>query len=368
MEILVLQDYLRCGGTENQSILLAKAFNESGHPTTLLTLRPGGALKPQTKGLRHLSLQKSDCHLNWFAPGLIKCIKSVKPDVVLCMGRCANSYAGYLQNRIKPACVVGTFRTVQKSSPLLKWSWARVSKIVANSRFSGQALMRMYAIAAQKIEVIPNDLVISADNSISTDQSTDDCKRFNLQTEKLVLLCIGMFRKCKNQKELIQILAGWKSKSNWALWFVGDGKTLKKCIKLTQKLGLDKNVRFFGYQSNPKHFYESAHIAVLTGQEESLPNFLCEAQSFGLPVVAYDVAGVGECFADQKSGFLIPNKNKAAFLNGLKKLAENKALLSQMSAEALRFSKRHFQNAASPKRYLELFNRMIQKRNKANRS
>ena len=44
MKILIVQDYLRSGGTERQSILLANAFTAAGHPTTLLTFRPGGAL------------------------------------------------------------------------------------------------------------------------------------------------------------------------------------------------------------------------------------------------------------------------------------------------------------------------------------
>ncbi len=38
MKILVIQDFLRSGGTERQSILLANAFATAGHATTLLTL------------------------------------------------------------------------------------------------------------------------------------------------------------------------------------------------------------------------------------------------------------------------------------------------------------------------------------------
>ena len=44
MKILIVQDYLRSGGTERQSVLLANAFAAAGHATTLLTFRPGGPL------------------------------------------------------------------------------------------------------------------------------------------------------------------------------------------------------------------------------------------------------------------------------------------------------------------------------------
>ena len=44
MNIVVLQDYLRSGGTERQSLLLTQAYAAAGHRTTLLTFRPDGAL------------------------------------------------------------------------------------------------------------------------------------------------------------------------------------------------------------------------------------------------------------------------------------------------------------------------------------
>jgi predicted ABC-type transport system involved in lysophospholipase L1 biosynthesis ATPase subunit len=45
MKILIIQDHLRSGGTERQSVLLANAFAAAGHPATLLTFRPGGPLE-----------------------------------------------------------------------------------------------------------------------------------------------------------------------------------------------------------------------------------------------------------------------------------------------------------------------------------
>ncbi|MFM9091816.1 MAG: hypothetical protein ACKOUK_08765 [Verrucomicrobiota bacterium] len=43
MRLLILQDRLRSGGTERQSILLANAFAAAGHVVTLLTFRPPAA-------------------------------------------------------------------------------------------------------------------------------------------------------------------------------------------------------------------------------------------------------------------------------------------------------------------------------------
>ena len=44
MKILIVQDYLRSGGTERQTILLANAFAKAEHDVTLITFRPSGPL------------------------------------------------------------------------------------------------------------------------------------------------------------------------------------------------------------------------------------------------------------------------------------------------------------------------------------
>ena len=72
------------------------------------------------------------------------------------------------------------------------------------------------------------------------------------------------------------------------------------------------------------------NVAVLTSLEESLPNFLLEAQVAGLPVVAYECAGVSEAFLPGESGILVPQGEQAGFLNSLESLQENTGLRRAM--------------------------------------
>src|SRR4051812_12179101 len=86
MNILLIQDILRSGGTERQTILLAQGFAAAGHASEVVTFRPGGTLASSLSPVRHSSLQTFDTTLNWFAPGLVRTARSASPDVVLCMG------------------------------------------------------------------------------------------------------------------------------------------------------------------------------------------------------------------------------------------------------------------------------------------
>ncbi|MEO6244377.1 MAG: glycosyltransferase, partial [Opitutaceae bacterium] len=99
MKILIVQDYLRSGGTERQSVLLANAFAASGHATTLLTFRPGGALTDMVEpAVQRKTLQPFDLGLDWFAPGLYRTVERDPPDITLCMGRMANCWAHAIRN------------------------------------------------------------------------------------------------------------------------------------------------------------------------------------------------------------------------------------------------------------------------------
>jgi glycosyltransferase involved in cell wall biosynthesis len=84
-------------------------------------------------------------------------------------------------------------------------------------------------------------------------------------------------------------------------------------------------VKFLGYQTDPSPLYLAADVAVLASQSESLPNFLIEAQLHGLPVVAYDIVGVGECFVPDRSGILLANRDQTGFIAAIERLIRQPA-------------------------------------------
>ena len=176
MKILVVQDYLRSGGTERQAILLANAFAAAGHATTLLTFRPGGPLAGTVDSrVTRLALQRIDLGLDWFAPGLRKAVSRIEPEVILCMGRMANCYAGDLQkllSRVGPhAAVVATMRTGKKLPRLYRRSLHRVRHVVANSRDARDTLVRDHRISSVRISVIHNSLVFPAEAALPRNEA-----------------------------------------------------------------------------------------------------------------------------------------------------------------------------------------------------
>ncbi|MEO6875718.1 MAG: glycosyltransferase [Opitutaceae bacterium] len=359
MKILVVQDYLRSGGTERQSLLLADAFAASGHICTLLTFRPGGPLAATgSPAVGRRALQPFDTKLDWFAPGLQSAVASLAPDVVLCMGRMANCYAGKLQESFPATVVIATMRTGKTLPARFRRSLRVVRHVVANSEDAKSTLVAQHHVPADKISVIYNSLVFPPVASLPRNLALRTSHGAGPGT--VVLLCVAMFRPEKNQRELIELAAALPVSTDWQLWFVGTGPALADCQRLVAERGLGDRVKFLGFQSDPSTLYRASDVAVLASKSESLSNFLIEAQAHGLPAVVCAAQGIGECFLPGTTGWIVPRGDRAGFLARLQPLLADAAFRSSCGEQARTFASERFDPARQPRLWLDLFTRLLQ--------
>ncbi len=358
MKILLLQDHLRSGGTERQSILLARAFAAAGHPAVLLTFRPGGALAGELAGVTHRPLTRRDLHLDWFAPGLTRAVAAEAPEVVLCMGRMANCHGGFVQRRFRRVAVLCTMRTGKPLPFLFRRSLRRVRHVVANSRAAKETLVAGHGVPADKITVIYNSLVFPAPEDLVRNEALR--ARHGAGPATAVLLCVAMFRAPKNQQELIEIVAGLPAEPDWQLWLAGDGETRAACEHLVRARRLEARVRFLDWQRDPGPLYRAADVAVHASWSESLSNFIIEAQAHGLPAVVHPAQGIDECFLPGETGFVVARGDRAAFRDAIGRLA--RAAAPERAARAARaraFAAATFDPQRHVREHLELFARLV---------
>lgn len=362
MKILVVQDYLRSGGTERQSVLLANAFAAAGHATTLLTFRPGGVLAATVApAVTHRALQPFDLGWDWFAPGLARAAARIKPDIALCMGRMANCYGARLQDTQPGAAVVATMRTGKPLPARFRRSLHRCRHVVANSRDARATLIGEYGVAADQISVIHNSLVFPAagdDPGAASHRQTGRVKH-RAGPDTNVLLCVAMFRPEKNQRELIEIVAGLPPDARWQLWLAGDGPARAACEALAAARGVGDRVKFLGFHANPSALYAAADVAVHASGSEALSNFLIEAQAHGLPFVAYEAQGIRECGRPGQTGWPIARDDRAAFRAALlPRMSEPAAARVALADAARAYARETFDPARQVAAYLELFTRL----------
>lgn len=358
MRLVIVQDFLRSGGTERQTVLNANAFAGAGDDVALVTFRPGGKIADTvSRKVRRIALQPFDLGLDWFSPGLVRVVKKQTPDIVLCMGRMANCAAGKLQRALPDAAVIATMRTGKKLPALFRKSLLAVRHVVANSNDAARVLREEHAVPAEKISVIYNALVHAPDpHANARGERAIFRARQHVADDTAVLLCTAMFRPEKNQRELIEIVAQLPAQADWQLWLAGDGAALPACRALVAEKNLTARVKFFGMLSDPRPLCLAADIAVLTSRSESLSNFLCEAHAHGLPSVAYDIVGVREC-----GGEVVGAGDQKTFSEKLLALIADKKAREFAGNAAARYAKENFSRTAQFEKYRALFEKLARK-------
>jgi glycosyltransferase involved in cell wall biosynthesis len=359
MKILIVQDHLRSGGTERQTLSLARAFRGEDHDARVLTFRPGGALTAATDQPPIASLQCFDTGLDWFAPGLLRRVRDVAPDILLAMGRMANCHAWRIQQRFPELPVVATVRTGKPLPWLYRKSLATARAVVCNSHETATRLSTSGDFS-NRLSVIHNALVLE---TRIQDSGARNTTRLSLGAtpSTCVLVNVAMFRPEKNQRALLEAARLLSPDADWALWLVGDGPERTACESLAARFGLGERVRFLGLQADPRAYYQAADIAVHASTSESLSNFLGEAQAHGLPVAAWGAQGVRESVLDGKSGLVLPIGDVPALANAVQHLLTDPELRRQMGAEARRHALDSFAAVAQTRRYLDLFASLLKR-------
>ncbi len=356
MRLALLQDHLRSGGTERQTIAIAQALAARDHQVDLVVFRSGGGLEKTLapeRAFRLHQLRQGPLKTDWFAPGLRRKLARLRPDIVLPMGRMANCHAGLLsRDPRRPYRLVATLRTGRSLPWLYRRALRHADHIVANSR---EALQRI--VTQNRIHRPDTSTVIY--NGCLREFPTPESNAQNPRPNKLHLLSVSMFRPQKRQIRLLRICAKLPVDIDWSLTLAGDGPTLASCRKEAAALGIESRVHFPGLLADPRPLYAEGDIAVHTSEKESLPNFLVEAQMAGLPVVAYQAGGVDETFRNESSGYLVRQGNESTFLDRLVKLAQSPSLRLQMSQAARDHARRNFTLQAQTNAYENLFNRLI---------
>jgi len=345
MRIVIIQDYLRMGGTERQTLFLADQLVQAGHDAHLLLFRPDGCLwedMVQT-GVPHSVLQSFDSRICFLAPGLMDAIERENPDVVICMGRTANCYSGFIQRRCPQTSVISTLRTGKVIFPLHYWSLKQVRAVLANSNWWRRRMLER-GFAPEKVRVIHNPVMLRGGTDKRDTWRAESRARTNAGPNTCVFVDVASLRSGKRHMELLDAFRRFAAQSevDWQLWLVGTGKELKRLCQFVKQNGLEERVFIFGQQANTGPYYAGADVAVSASREESLPNFLIEAQAMGLPLVAVECRGVDECCIPGRTGLIIPPDRPALFAEALETAATDGLLRTTAATEAPTFAAERF--------------------------
>jgi glycosyltransferase involved in cell wall biosynthesis len=165
---------------------------------------------------------------------------------------------------------------------------------------------------------------------------------------RLLFIGFGKFdERRKGLDLLVNILKKVKSK-NIELTVIGDvNKDLFKIFQF--------KVTFINRVNSDKKLnkiYNTSDILLFTSRQDNFPNVVIEAQSSGLPVVAFNAGGLKDIINNNNNGFLCNHFNTVLFSKNIDKLIKNKDLRKKFSNNSRIYALQNLQYKTIGKKYL----------------
>ncbi|MDE6127760.1 MAG: glycosyltransferase family 4 protein [Lachnospiraceae bacterium] len=157
--------------------------------------------------------------------------------------------------------------------------------------------------------------------------------RHQLQIAKdtFCMLSVGEINRNKNHEVIIRALAKLK---NPAVFYgiCGRGYRQEYLEKLARRLGVEKQVKFYGFRRDIPQMLQAADCFVFPSKREGLGIAAVEAMAAGLPMITSDCRGTREYMKDGVTGYVCRSNKAAAYAKLIRRMKESHKLRREMSA------------------------------------
>lgn len=114
----------------------------------------------------------------------------------------------------------------------------------------------------------------------------------------------------------------------------GEGPERESLEHFVVESGLEKNVCFCGFCSEPSKLFSVLDLYILPSRSEGIPLTLLEAMAVGVPVVATRVGGVPEVLTDGKDGILVASEDPDVLEQAIRDVLSNRKETAKRAANA----------------------------------
>lgn len=314
---LLLLNNLRCGGTENQAVLIANELSVK-YPTTMLlfSARSKDELFLKERLNQKVSLVNLSSRFKLLAVvKLLWYFMRTKLDYVLTYNSTSNLLSVFIRLTNRKANITANVRGYQAHNFKYLSIWGKyVSGVIVNSKEIKNSLVNKYGI---------NKPVLYIKNGVEPVNIKQKVhQEFNV-------LMVGRLNRVKNHFDLLRAANRLKH-TPIKFKLVGgiqDNDYSNELHNYVKEHNLE-NVEFCGESSQPSEFYQIADLVIICSKSEGLPNVLLESIIWEIPIISTPVGAIPEVLKDVKYEAFYKLGDDAL-------LAERIAYFSKMESEEL---------------------------------
>ncbi len=214
---------------------------------------------------------------------------------------------------------------------LMKMLYNKADSIVAVSESVRKDLVENFKIHKTLIRVISNPIDLNKIALLSEEKVNEEvfCRTFP------IILAVGRLSKEKGHDTLLRAFSLLRLKTQAKLVILGEGKEEKKLKQLGEQLGIEEEVCFIGYKTNPYKYMKRSTLLVHPSLYEGFGIVLVEAMVCGIPVISTrSYEGIENIVEHEKTGLLVKAGDEQAIAESMVRLLNDAAFSQKLSKEA----------------------------------
>jgi len=167
-------------------------------------------------------------------------------------------------------------------------------------------------------------------------------KKFDAKN-RFLILSVSRLVKRKGHDTVLRAISNIRRENKNILYLVaGTGPCFVTLQRLTEDLGIERNVLFLGHVSDKDLpvLYQACDIFILLpfedpheGQVEGFGIVYLEANTYGKPVIGSRSGGIPDAIQDQFSGILVPPNDSEAAAQAIQKLISDQVLRTRLGEQ-----------------------------------
>lgn len=358
LRVLFLMEDLCYGGTQRQTLELARRLDRQKFTPVMLTLTGPTDLDAAAKDagieLHHLGkgrhvpptffLQLA-VHLNRLVPDIIMPCTAL-PNI---WGRILPRVQRFVKRGSKSPRIVGTCRgggapTRQHE----RFFWRLTDHMICNSE-ALQKILLNFGVPHQRLSYIPN--------GVDTDFFAPSEPAPSLREP--LILCVARLAGDKDHMTLLRAFdLVLKRHPSARLRLVGDGPEEAALKRWAEENPSGSRVDFVPGGLDMRMHYATARVFALSSAREGQPNVILEAMACGLPVCATSVGGIPRLVEPEGNGLLSPASDADALARHCCRLLEDNALCDSMGIAGRQRVVRDFSFTAMVNAHEDVFSRL----------
>ena len=212
-----------------------------------------------------------------------------------------------------------------------------------------------FGVKHRKIEYVQNGVDLSEveEQKVKENKliSKGDAKRIGF---------VGQMISRKNIHDILDIFENLAEKHpNITLSLLGDGESRAELEEHTKSLNHKNRIEFMGYRDDRLELLQSFDLFVMTSTLEGIPRCLMEATAMGIPVAAYNIAGVDQLIEHEKTGLLAPFGEKEILATYWEELLFDEEKAKKLSDNACAFVNENYAGKRMAKEYIDVFKQLL---------